>query len=222
MMASEEYDDLFKGLLIGDSGSGKSGLFDRFIKGVFQDSYSHTIGVDFGVKIFRVGGRRVKIQLWDSGGRERFAFVRPLYYRGASGCILVFDVTNRESFDHIPNWIEELELNAGKIPSILVGNKIDSTRSVAFDEARALCSQLKIPFYYESSAKDGIAVDEIFSGIAYLMMNDTLACEKEAARLKAKYDAREKAEREARKKADVVGQHDVAGAVAGACLAPRG
>ena len=203
---TEEYDDLFKVMLNGDSGCGKSGLLDQFINGTFQTSYTGTLGVDFGTKIVQVGSRRAKLHLWDTGGQERYSFVRPLYYKDAQGAILVFDVSNRESFDHLPNWIEEIELNAGKIPVVLVGNKIDCSRIVSFEDAWTFCMELNLPFYYESSAKNGIVIDEIFQGITCLMMNDSHACEKEAARLKAEYkttfEAWEKAEYEASEKAE--------------------
>ncbi|MBN2150365.1 MAG: GTP-binding protein, partial [Candidatus Lokiarchaeota archaeon] len=111
----EEYDFLFKCIVLGDGGAGKTALTVRFSQGYFQESYKMTVGVDFSVKLLEVAGKRAKLQIWDTGGQERFSFVRPLYYRGAMGALLVFDVTNRESFDHLANWVEELESNAGKV-----------------------------------------------------------------------------------------------------------
>nr|MDO8086491.1 GTP-binding protein [Candidatus Sigynarchaeum springense] len=167
----EEYDFLFKCIVLGDGGCGKTALTVRFSQGYFQESYKMTVGVDFSVKLLEVADKRAKLQIWDTGGQERFSFVRPLYYRGAMGALLVFDVTNRESFDHLPNWVEELESNAGKVPYVLVGNKIDLPRAVGADEAWAFCKQMGIPYYYETSAKTGESVGDCFHGLAYAMMN---------------------------------------------------
>ncbi|MHA1999912.1 MAG: GTP-binding protein, partial [Promethearchaeota archaeon] len=131
----EEYDFLFKVIVLGDGGAGKTALTVRFAQGYFQDSYKMTVGVDFSVKLIQVGERKVKLQTWDTGGQERFSFVRPLYYRGAMGALLVFDVSNRESFEHLPNWIEELTSNADPVPFVLVGNKVDLPREVSSEEA---------------------------------------------------------------------------------------
>lgn len=167
----EEYDFLFKIIVLGDGGCGKTALTVRFSQGYFQESYKMTVGVDFSVKLLEAAGRKAKLQIWDTGGQERFSFVRPLYYRGAMGALLVFDVTNRESFDHLPNWIEELESNAGKVPFVLVGNKIDLDRVVSSEEAWDFCKQFNIPYYYETSAKTGEAVGDCFHGLTYAMMS---------------------------------------------------
>ncbi len=167
----EEYDFLFKCIVLGDGGCGKTALTVRFSQGYFQESYKMTVGVDFSVKLLEVAQKRAKLQIWDTGGQERFSFVRPLYYRGAMGALLVFDVTNRESFDHLPNWVEELESNAGKVPYVLIGNKIDLPRAVGSDEAWAFCQQMGIPYYYETSAKTGEAVGDCFHGLTYAMMS---------------------------------------------------
>lgn len=170
----EEYDFLFKIIVLGDGGCGKTALTVRFSQGYFQESYKMTVGVDFSVKLLEAGGKKAKLQIWDTGGQERFSFVRPLYYRGAMGALLVFDVTNRESFDHLPNWVEELESNAGKVPFVLVGNKIDLDRAVSSDEAWDFCKQFNIPYYYETSAKTGEAVGDCFHGLTYAMMDLTM------------------------------------------------
>ncbi len=167
----EEYDFLFKCIVLGDGGCGKTALTVRFSQGYFQESYKMTVGVDFSVKLLEVAQKRAKLQIWDTGGQERFSFVRPLYYRGAMGALLVFDVTNRESFDHLANWVEELESNAGKVPFVLIGNKIDLPRVVSSDEAWAFCQQMGIPYYYETSAKTGEAVGDCFHGLTYAMMS---------------------------------------------------
>ena len=170
----EEYDYLFKVIVLGDGGVGKTALTVRFAQGYFQESYKMTVGVDFSVKLIEVerpeGATKVKLQVWDTGGQERFSFVRPLYYRGAMGALLVFDVTNRESFDHLPNWIEELESNADPVPFVLVGNKVDLPRQVSSEEAWEFAQQFNIKYYYETSAKTGEEVGDCFHALAYEMI----------------------------------------------------
>ncbi|MFX0098763.1 MAG: GTP-binding protein [Candidatus Hodarchaeota archaeon] len=170
-----EYDYLFKTIVLGDGGAGKTALTVRFSQGYFQESYKLTVGVDFSVKLIELQkpngtSTKVKLQIWDTGGQERFSFVRPLYYRGAMGALLLFDVTNRESFDHLPNWIEELEANADPVPMVLVGNKIDLPRDVTAQEAIEFARQFNIKYYYETSAKTGEEVGDCFGGLAYEMI----------------------------------------------------
>ena len=109
---SEDYNYLFKNIVVGDGGCGKTAIATRFSQGYFLEQYKLTIGVEFFVKTITIkDGIKVKLQIWDTGGQERFQYVRPLYYRGAMGAILLFDLTNRESFDHIPRWMEEVKKN---------------------------------------------------------------------------------------------------------------
>ncbi|MHA1698653.1 MAG: GTP-binding protein [Promethearchaeota archaeon] len=178
LVKMSNYKYLFKVIVLGDGGCGKTALTVRFAQGFFQESYKMTVGVDFSVKLIDVGDTRVKLQIWDTGGQERFSFVRPLYYRGAMGALLVFDVTNRESFDHLPNWIEELEANTEKVPYVLVGNKIDLPRVVSSKEAIEFAKQFNIKYYYETSAKTGEEVGDCFLGLAYEMIGIDLPPEK--------------------------------------------
>jgi len=168
----EEYNYLFKNIVVGDGGCGKTALVVRFSQGYFLEQYKLTIGVEFAVKTISIkDGIKVKLQIWDTGGQERFQYVRPLYYRGAMGAILLFDLTNRESFDHIPKWIEEVKSNAGEIPMLLVGNKSDLTseRSVSREEAETFAREFQL-YYIESSAKDGTGVGDVFAILSCLMV----------------------------------------------------
>ncbi|MFX1501332.1 MAG: GTP-binding protein, partial [Promethearchaeota archaeon] len=127
---AEEYDYLFKSIVVGDGGVGKTALTLRFSKGFFTEDYKMTIGVDFHVKTINIdaleGPIRAKLQIWDTGGQERFSSIRPMYYRGSLGALLIFDLTNASSFDHLPQWIEEVRANVKtEIPLLLVGNKSD-------------------------------------------------------------------------------------------------
>ena len=104
-----EYDLLFKILLIGDSGVGKSSLMLRFNDGIFTESFLPTIGVDFRIKTIEQESRKIMLQIWDTAGQERFKNITRNYYRGAHGIIVAFDVTDKESFDNVDKWMEELD-----------------------------------------------------------------------------------------------------------------
>ncbi|KAK7873199.1 hypothetical protein R5R35_006409 [Gryllus longicercus] len=153
---SESYDFLFKFLVIGSAGSGKSCLLHQFIESKFKDESSHTIGVEFGSKIVNVGGKSVKLQIWDTAGQERF--------RGAAGALLVYDITNRESFNALANWLSDARtLASPNIVILLVGNKrdLEDDREVTFLEASRFAQENELMFL-ETSAKTGENVEEAF------------------------------------------------------------
>ncbi|MCF2139066.1 MAG: GTP-binding protein [Candidatus Lokiarchaeota archaeon] len=175
---TDQYDFLFKCVVLGDGGCGKTAIVVRFSQGFFKENYKMTIGVEFAVKSIEVKNAQnytynVKLQIWDTGGQDRFQYVRPLYYKGAMGCIILFDITNRESFDHIPRWIEEIRKEAGEIPTLLVGNKSDlqDQRVVSRKEAEKLAKKLGF-LYAESSAKNGVGVGDIFKILALMMIGE--------------------------------------------------
>ncbi|MHA1519050.1 MAG: GTP-binding protein [Promethearchaeota archaeon] len=175
---AEKYDFLFKCTILGDGGTGKTAIVVRFSQGFFKENYKMTIGVEFAVKSITVKGSQehdynVKLQVWDVGGQDRFQYVRPLYYKGAMGCIILYDVTNRESFDHIPRWIEEIRKEVGEIPTLMVGNKCDlnEQRVVSRKEAEKFAKKLKF-LYAESSAKSGSGVGDIFKILALMMIGE--------------------------------------------------
>lgn len=175
-MSVTEYDFLFKAIVCGDGGVGKTALTIRFTKGFFEQNYKLTIGVDFHIKTIDIqtleGIKKCKLQLWDTGGQERFSSVRPMYYRGALGALLVFDLTNFESFEHLPNWIEEIKSNSKiDIPMLLIGNKSDLINERTVSESDIELFSKKFKFYYlETSAKSGDNVSDCFAILAYLMM----------------------------------------------------
>ncbi|KAI1240775.1 hypothetical protein IHE44_0009218 [Lamprotornis superbus] len=109
---SETYDFLFKFLVIGNAGTGKSCLLHQFIEKKFKDDSNHTIGVEFGSKIVNVGGKYVKLQIWDTAGQERFRSVTRSYYRGAAGALLVYDITSRETYNALTNWLTDARMLA--------------------------------------------------------------------------------------------------------------
>jgi len=172
----EEYDYLFKSIVVGDGGVGKTALTLRFSKGFFTEDYKMTIGVDFHVKTISIdtfeGPIKCKLQLWDTGGQERFSSIRPMYYRGSLGTILVFDLTNAASFEHLPQWIEEVRANIkAEIPVLLVGNKSDliDQRAVSVEELNNFTRDFNL-YYMETSAKTGDGVGDCFSILACLMI----------------------------------------------------
>ena len=123
---SKQYDDLFKLVIIGNSGVGKSCLLLRFADDTFTDNFYSTIGVDFRFKCLEIGERKFKLQIWDTAGEERFKTVTSAYYRGADGIIIVFDQTDRESFDNVENWIEDISKYSTDEPvKIIFANKDD-------------------------------------------------------------------------------------------------
>ena len=123
---SKQYDDLFKLVIIGDSGVGKSCLLLRFADDTFTENYYSTIGVDFRFKCLEIGDRKCKLQIWDTTGQERFKTVTSAYYRGADGIIIVFDQTDRESYNNVHNWIEDIARYSTDDPvKIIFANKDD-------------------------------------------------------------------------------------------------
>ncbi len=173
---AEEYDYLFKSIVVGDGGVGKTALTLRFSKGFFTEDYKMTIGVDFHVKTINIdsieGPIRAKLQIWDTGGQERFSSIRPMYYRGSLGALLIFDLTNAGSFEHLPQWIEEVRANVKtEIPLLLVGNKSDlvAQRTVSLEEINNFTSSFNL-YYMETSAKTGEGVGDCFYILACLMI----------------------------------------------------
>ncbi|KAJ3126517.1 hypothetical protein HK098_007417 [Nowakowskiella sp. JEL0407] len=157
-------------LLIGDSGTGKSSILLRFIDDTWlhPDDVSATIGVDFKVKIMDVDNSKYKLTIWDTAGQERFRTLTSSYYRGAQGVILVYDVSNRESFDHLQQWITELETYASSkdVVMIIVGNKTDkeTQRTVSRKEGEAYAKRMGTLFI-ETSAKTKVGVKDAFEEV---------------------------------------------------------
>ncbi|KAJ9599813.1 hypothetical protein L9F63_009853 [Diploptera punctata] len=168
-----EYDYLFKLLLIGDSGVGKSCLLLRFADDTYTESYISTIGVDFMHLIMLESRIVFESELWDTAGQERFRTITSSYYRGAHGIIVVYDCTDQESFNNVKQWLEEIDRYAcDNVNKLLVGNKCDLTtkKVVDYTTAKEYADQLGIPFL-ETSAKNATNVEQAFMTMAAEIKN---------------------------------------------------
>jgi len=166
-----DYDHLFKLLIIGDSGVGKSSILLRFSEDLFSGSYITTIGVDFKIRTISVDGEKVKLQIWDTAGQERFRTITSTYYRGTHGVIVVYDVTNAESFVNVKRWLQEIDQNCDIVNRVLVGNKNDcpDKKVVETDDSKRFAQQMGIEMF-ETSAKDNINIEEVFSHVTKLVL----------------------------------------------------
>mmetsp|Transcript_8031 Transcript_8031/g.8550 ORF Transcript_8031/g.8550 Transcript_8031/m.8550 type:complete len:216 (+) Transcript_8031:243-890(+) len=183
MARDEEYDYLFKVVLIGDSGVGKSNLLSRFTRNEFNLESKSTIGVEFATKSITVDSKVIKAQIWDTAGQERYRAITSAYYRGAVGALLVYDISKHVTFENVERWLKELRDHAEpNIVVMLVGNKSDlrHRRTVPTEEAMAFAENNSLAFI-ETSALDASGVDEAFrqilTEIYRLMSRKTMASE---------------------------------------------
>ena len=151
----QTYELLFKILLAGNTSVGKSSIFLRFVDNIWNDAFVPTIGVDFKIKTLNINYKNVKLQIWDTAGEERFRTIISSYYRGAHGILLIFDLTEIESFNNLNNWLTEIEKNANKnVVKVLIGNKCDleDKRVISFEKAKDFADSNNMK-YIETSAK---------------------------------------------------------------------
>ncbi len=173
---SSTYDYLFKVVILGEGAVGKTAIVTRFSHGFFRTDYKTTIGSQFAVKNIDIRESRenltVKLQIWDVAGQSRFQILRPMYYRGSSGGVLVFDVTRRRTFLLLDEWLNELEKAIKKkIPLVLVANKTDlPDRVVEPKEGREFADAHGMP-YVESSAKTGEGIVDIFENLGKTLVS---------------------------------------------------
>jgi small GTP-binding protein len=138
MNNEDDYDMIFKVILIGDSGVGKSNMLSRYIKDEFSIDTKTTVGVEFGCKRIEINELKIKAQIWDTAGQERYKSITNAYYKGSKGAMIVYDITRRHTFDHVDRWLSELKANADSdVSIIIIGNKSDQEveREVSKDEA---------------------------------------------------------------------------------------
>ena len=162
------YDYLLKYIIIGDAAVGKSNLLLRYTQGDFKSEYQLTIGVEFGAKNLDINNKKFRLQIWDTAGQENYRSITRAYYKNSVCAILVYDISNRESFEHISSWIEDCMSQSPKtVFMILVGNKsdLDDNRVVTFEEGQEMAKNNNLIFF-ETSAKTGKNVDKIFEDSA--------------------------------------------------------
>ncbi|ORY57718.1 GTP-binding protein ypt1 [Leucosporidium creatinivorum] len=167
-MQNPDYDLLFKLLLIGDSGVGKSCLLLRFADDTYTESYISTIGVDFKIRTIELEGKTVKLQIWDTAGQERFRTITSSYYRGAHGIIVVYDVTDADTFSNVKQWLQEIDRYACEgVNKLLVGNKSDLTNKkvVEYSVAKEFADTISVSML-ETSAKNATNVEQAFLTMA--------------------------------------------------------
>ncbi|EPQ31316.1 uncharacterized protein PFL1_01501 [Pseudozyma flocculosa PF-1] len=162
---SAAYDFLFKFIIIGEAGTGKSCLLHHFINNQFKEQSAHTIGVEFSSRLVKLGNKSVKLQLWDTAGQERFRSVTRSYYRGAAGAILVYDITKRSTFEPLQRWLSDARaLASSDLVVVLVGNKLDreEEREVGYLEASRWAGENGVLFL-ETSSLTGENVEAPFA-----------------------------------------------------------
>ncbi|KAI9245122.1 rab11 protein [Phascolomyces articulosus] len=164
------YDYVFKLVVVGASGVGKTNLLGRFVHDTFELASKSTIGLDLNIKTMTINNKRVRVQIWDTAGQERYRSITKRYYRGAVGALLVYDITRHDTFEDIPRWLGELRLNDAHPESkvILIGNKSDlkDQRAVTQEEAKTYAEQNGLMFM-ETSALDKTNVDQAFETLVH-------------------------------------------------------
>jgi Ras-related protein Rab-11A len=164
-MSEEDYDTIFKIVIVGDSGVGKTNLITRYLKNDFKPETKATIGVEFSDKKYIYKNKNIKIQIWDTAGQERYRSLTSMYYKGAKGAIFVYDISSKISFENIDKWLIEMKKTADEnIKIILIGNKCDliDKREVKEDDGKIKAKDLNVPFM-ETSALNCINVEKAFN-----------------------------------------------------------
>ncbi len=164
-MKKQDQDYTFKLILIGDSSVGKTNLLERYCDNTFNNYFYSTIGVDFKIKMINYKNLTLKLQIWDTAGQERFRTLTVAFYRGSHGIIIVYDITDKSSFDNIKKWLKDVDMHINNYTKIIiVGTKCDlkDLRQVSYEDAQEYADSLGI-LYIETSAKDNINVETLFT-----------------------------------------------------------
>ena len=166
------FDAVFKVVIFGDAGSGKTTLTQRYMSNKFISDTQMTIGVDLQVKVLKAANKNVKLQIWDFGGEERFRFFLPKYVKGAHGGIFMYDITNMESTLHIYNWITIIRESSESFPIMLIGGKSDleEYREVKKEEGEKLMKNYEFEGFLECSSKTGENVEKVFEDLTLSML----------------------------------------------------
>jgi Ras-related protein Rab-11A len=161
----EDYDMIFKVILVGDASVGKTNILNRYIRDDFSIETKSTVGVEFGSKKLKIKGSNVKAQIWDTAGQERYKSITNAYYKGSKGSFIVFDISRKETFQNVDRWIGEIRNNADNDTTILlIGNKSDleDQRKVSQEEAKSKAEQYSIA-YMETSALQSTNIEKAFN-----------------------------------------------------------
>ena len=170
----EYFDEKIKLMVLGDSNVGKSSILTKYCKNKFLSKYVTTIGIDFQIKYLNINKKKIKVQIWDTAGQERYRVVTKNYFNSSNGFVIIYDITNRVSFNNINNWMEQIESLVGKdVKCILFGNKNDlvSERNVKKEEGKELAKKYNCSFF-ETSAKEGNNVEAGFKSIIMDIIRD--------------------------------------------------
>jgi len=171
--ADQNFDYMFKLLIIGNSSVGKTSFLFRYADDSFTSAFVSTVGIDFKVKTVFRNDKRVKLQIWDTAGQERYRTITTAYYRGAMGFILMYDITNEESFNAVQDWVTQIKTYSwDNAQVVLVGNKCDmkNERVVGYDRGRLLAEHLGLEFF-ETSAKENVNVKQVFESLVDKICN---------------------------------------------------
>ena len=172
--STNDYEYLFKILLVGNSNVGKSSLFLRFVDEIWKENFVPTIGVDFKIKSIKIDNKIIKLQIWDTAGQERFKSILSSYYKGANGILLLYDITNINSFKSLSNWLIDIEKNSSKnVKKILIGNKCDlnELRKIPINKGKEFADTYDMEFI-ETSAKNNVNINECFNILGKELINN--------------------------------------------------
>ena len=164
MSDAEEYEMMIKGILIGDSGVGKTNIMSKYLKNQFMENSKATVGVEFGSKLFNHQGHKIKAQIWDTAGQEKYKAITGAYYKGSKGAFIVYDITRKDTFASIERWVNDLKATSDpKLTIILIGNKndLDDKREVSKDQGEEKAKSFGCAFL-ETSAFSGDNLDKAF------------------------------------------------------------
>ncbi len=171
----EEYYDLkIRLMLIGDSNVGKTSIIKRYCKNQFSPSYISTVGIDFETKYLRLNGKIINLQIWDTAGQERYKVLAKNYYKNSDGFIIVYDITDKKSFNNVSNWITQIKDSASEnVKCVLLGNKCDleELRQVDINQGKDLANNYHLKFY-ETSAQKGNNIQKVFTDLVKGFLND--------------------------------------------------
>lgn len=164
-----QHDALYKIIIIGDTGVGKSCVLKRLVENDFKEEHDVTVGVEFGSFLVRVEDKVLKLQIWDTAGQESFRSITKIFYRGAHAAIVGYTITKRDTFENLHDWLHEVRASCStEVLPILIGNKSDleTHREVSFEEGLRFQKDQKLLYFAETSAKSGDNVDKLFVDIA--------------------------------------------------------